>query len=97
MQLPTPENAPCIASKMRPAMTPIRLKFKDQIYECVSVEPYTRVDGSPSGIRTWRTVCAKCGDPFTFTAALFIDPDRFNRRCQAHKRPGNKVRILKAV
>ena len=61
--------------------------YKDQKYLCVSVEPYTRRDGTQTALLLWESQCAECGEPFSFKAP---NRDKFepNRRCQAHRKPG---------
>lgn len=62
-------------------------KYKNQTYQCVEVEPYTRRDGTESVVLVWETACADCGRTFSFTTPnrRWFSP---SRRCQSHRRPG---------
>lgn len=67
-----------------PPIGTVHEKFGQQ-YELVAVRPYTRKDGAPSSLLTWRTNCAKCGESFRITAGLKMRS--LNRRCYEHADP----------
>lgn len=66
-------------------------KFRDQVYKCIGLEPYERIDGSRTMLSLWRSACAECGRPFV--TSLPAKARRFepNRRCREHRRPGVRV------
>ncbi len=51
-----------------------------------------RCNGSLATIITWRSRCTECGAYFTFTTPAASRKFQPNRRCQRHKRPGQRVR-----
>jgi hypothetical protein len=67
------------------------LLIDDQRYELVTTEPYQRADGEWTSVLIWRSACVDCGAPFTFTTSKAV-PRWLNRRCELHKKPGNKVK-----
>ena len=52
----------------------------------------TRRDGSIATILVWESPCATCGEPFTFSTPAAAKKFQPNRRCQKHKRPGQRVK-----
>ncbi len=66
-------------------------KFHDQVYLCIGIEPYTRVDGSTTKLALWRSACAECGRPFICRAPATARRFEPNRRCKAHQQPGVRV------
>lgn len=60
----------------------------------LEVERFTRPrrDGSVSEIIVWQSACPECGTPFTCTTPATATTFKPNRRCQVHKRPGQRVR-----
>lgn len=73
------------------------IEIRGQTYERIGRVPYVKADGSTTRLTVLRSHCAKCGEPFEFTATdENIGRGMVNRRCAEHKRPGVKVRA-KAV
>ena len=70
----------------------MRKTFKGQVY--VEVERFDRErrDGTKAEIIRWHSECAECGQPFTFTTPAKSGKFEPNRRCQTHKRPGQRVK-----
>lgn len=66
--------------------------FNGQRYVPVSLRPYTRKDGRPTLIACWLSHCPTCGEEFTCETPLFASKFQPNRRCQRHKRPGQRVK-----
>jgi hypothetical protein len=69
--------------------------YKDQHYELVGHEPYTRVsDGSKTSLIVWRSVCATCGQPFVTRTPIRAKSFTPGRRCDLHKQPGVRVKVV---
>jgi hypothetical protein len=94
---PDTDTARPTRTKARTAVTTIvarewrKKTFKDQVYVCMGVEPYERLDGTTTKLAVWRSACADCGQLFLVrlpAKARRFDP---NRRCPAHRRPGLPV------
>lgn len=67
--------------------------FRGQTYRLVgSFVRARKRDGSEATILTWQSFCAQCGDSFTITTPAASSKFQPNRRCQVHKRPGQRVR-----
>jgi hypothetical protein len=66
--------------------------FKDQHYELVGSEPYTRVrDGSKTELAVWRSACVTCGQPFMVRTPIRCRGFRPTRRCELHRQRRVKV------
>lgn len=68
------------------------LDHKGQVYTVVASFERNRRDGTKAAILEWRSNCAQCGAPFTFTTPAASSKFEPNRRCQTHKRPGHRVK-----
>lgn len=65
--------------------------YQGQSYAFRGEVPHRRGDGGMTKLSRWFSNCADCGEPFetlTPTHSLKFEP---SRRCQLHKRPGQKV------
>lgn len=51
-----------------------------------------RKDGSLAVVLVWVSQCATCSEEFSFTAPALASKFQPNRRCQKHKRPGQRVK-----
>jgi hypothetical protein len=74
------------ASPQRPLGDVGRVQIaRDQTYQAIGEEPYTRRDGSQTTVIRWRSECMTCGQPFECVTA--INPARFRplRNCPAHR------------
>jgi hypothetical protein len=71
----------------------VRERFlHNQRYVFVGIVPHTRRDGTRTTLLRWRSACPQCDAPFecsTPSEATRFNP---NRRCDEHKRPGQRVR-----
>ena len=71
--------------------------FRGQTYRLVgSFVRARKRDGSEATILIWQSFCAQCGDSFTITTPAASSKFQPNRRCQVHKRPGQRVRRSEA-
>jgi hypothetical protein len=59
------------------------------IYTAAEVTPYTRRDGKPSQVITWRGECAACGQPFEQKASR--RPTNLVVTCPEHR--GQRVKV----
>ena len=66
--------------------------FHGQCYTVTSKFNRTRRDGSEAVILVWEAPCATCGKPFTITTPAAAQKFQPKRRCQKHKRPGQRVK-----
>ena len=66
--------------------------YQGQPYIVASQFERTRRDGTVATILVWQSPCATCGEPFTMTAPAAATNFQPNRRCQKHKRPGQRVK-----
>lgn len=66
--------------------------FKDQRYWVANTFTRDRADGSVAVILVWASRCATCGEQFEFTTPAAASKWHPNRRCKAHKRPGQRVK-----
>ncbi|GGC31242.1 hypothetical protein GCM10011371_18340 [Novosphingobium marinum] len=66
--------------------------FRGQRYEVVEKSERTRRDGTLAIILHWESMCADCGEPFRLTTPAASSKFEPNRRCQKHKRPGQRVK-----
>ena len=66
--------------------------YQGQPYTATRAFERKRVDGSIATIIEWTSPCATCGEPFTMTAPAAASKFQPNRRCQKHKRPGQRVK-----
>ncbi len=64
-----------------------------QIYTVIGEFKRDRRDGSKATILTWVSNCATCGEPFTITTPKASAKFEPNRRCQKHKRPGQRAKV----
>lgn len=55
---------------------------------------YQRPDGSLGVMLVWASQCTDCGEQFEFTAPAASTKFEPNRRCQKHKRPGCRVKVV---
>lgn len=67
-------------------------EYHGQTYKVIGSFERERRDGTIATILTWTSDCASCGEPFTFTTPAKASKFQPNRRCQKHKRPGQRVR-----
>lgn len=51
-----------------------------------------RADGTKAVILVWASRCAACGEHFEFTTPAAATKWQPNRRCDKHKRPGQRVK-----
>lgn len=70
--------------------------FHGQRYVFVRAFDRERRDGTLATILVWRSRCADCGGPFEITTPAVAAKFQPNRRCQRHKRPGQRVRSAEA-
>jgi hypothetical protein len=66
--------------------------FRGQRYVVAGWFKRQRRDGTEAIILRWESRCAECGELFQFTAPVASPTFQPNRRCQKHKRPGQRVR-----
>ena len=66
--------------------------FRGQHYTVTREFDRKRVNGTIATILEWTSPCATCGEPFTMTAPAAAQKFQPNRRCQKHKRPGQRVK-----
>jgi hypothetical protein len=76
---------------VEPSITEARY-FHDQRYVEAGRFERRRRDGTLATIITWVSDCPVCGEPFTTTTPAASTKFQPNRRCQKHKRPGQRVR-----
>lgn len=65
--------------------------YRGQEYRPIYTRPHRRKDGSETVLAIWESDCSTCGEPFTVATPLFSIKFMPNRRCQRHKRPGQRV------
>lgn len=89
---PVPEKSarPIWFSFSAPPAAGTAISYHEQIYNFVGAQPHTRRDGEATTLLVWRSPCARCGDQFEITTPLISSSP--NRRCQACKAPGRKVK-----
>jgi len=63
-----------------------------QQYEFVGPRRHTRRDGTETFLAVWRTTCPQCGESFLCTTPGEASKFEPNRRCQKHKRPGQRAK-----
>lgn len=68
--------------------------FRGQTYRMIGSYARERSDGSEATILSWESRCAECGDSFTITTPERSSKFEPSRRCQRHKRPGQRVRSM---
>lgn len=66
--------------------------YKGQTYTLTGSFQRKRRDGTIATILQWTSPCADCGAPFTITIPARASRFQPNRRCQRHKRPGQRVK-----
>lgn len=66
--------------------------YKGQFYQVVTTSNRVRRDGTMATILHWQSPCAECGEPFLLTTPAASSKFEPNRRCQKHKRPGQRVK-----
>ncbi len=76
-----------------PEWGPARI-FRGQIYERIGFQPHVSRDGEKTTLAVLQSHCAECGARFEVTVGLFTKRFSPNRRCQRHKRPGQRVQRL---
>lgn len=64
-----------------------------QRYVLVRADPHIRLDGVETRLLFWAADCPVCGEPFLAKSGLMVRA--LNRRCQTHKRPGQRVNKAK--
>jgi hypothetical protein len=62
-----------------------------QVYELIAIEVIEDDDGPPVEEFVLRSHCADCGEEFLWRSPGRIGPYP-NRRCEAHRQPGKKVK-----
>ena len=67
-------------------------EFLGQCYTVAGHFERARRDGSMATIVVWQSPCATCGQPFTITTPAASAEFQPNRRCEKHKRPGQRVK-----
>lgn len=65
-----------------------------QRYWVANTATYVRPDGSLGIMLVWASQCPECGARFQFTAPAAASTFRPNRRCQKHKRPGCRPKVV---
>lgn len=70
--------------------------YRGQVYIPIGKRTRERRDGTMAELIVWQSGCAECGAPFEFTTPAKSSKFEPNRRCQKHKRPGQKVREREA-
>jgi hypothetical protein len=65
------------------------LELDGQEYLLIGCEPHQRQDGTMTTLLVWQTHCAQCSVPFMCRSTVRVVS--LNRRCQTHKRPGQRV------
>lgn len=78
----------------RPGADGFRL-HSGQAYWKVGVRDHIRRDGTPTQLALWKSNCAVCGVPFEFWHPALATKFEPNRRCAAHKQPGQRLRVGK--
>lgn len=66
-------------------------EYHGQTYLLIGTRAHQRRDGSLTNLDVWQTKCADCGDTFEFSIPSKAKRFEPNRRCQKHKRPGQRV------
>lgn len=66
--------------------------YKGQAYTVTGTFQRKRKDGTLATILQWTSPCAQCREPFTITTPAASRKFQPNRRCQKHKRPGQRVK-----
>lgn len=72
-------------------MTQLARTYRGQPYQLVETVPHRRRDGTLTTLSQWASICAQCGAPFMTTTPTEAEAFKPNRRCQKHKRPGQRV------
>lgn len=67
-------------------------EYMGQHYEAVGERQHTCRDGSEIKLTVWASLCAQCGELFFCTTAEHAVKFNPNRRCEKHRRPGQRVR-----
>lgn len=70
----------------------IKRTYRGQLYAMTGSFQRERRDGTLATILEWTSPCADCGEPFTITTPAASAKFEPNRRCQKHKRPGQRVK-----
>jgi hypothetical protein len=60
-----------------------RLDASGQLFVATAVEPYTRRDGAPSQLVTWRGHCATCGAPYDVKGSRHAS--HLPKNCEQHR------------
>lgn len=66
--------------------------YDGQTYLLLDVQACTNRSGAKTFLAVWQSMCADCGEPFTFCQSIRrqkFQPNR--RRCDAHRAPGKRV------
>jgi hypothetical protein len=85
--------APTVSRLRRDAMiAPCFQLYKGQHYSLTGTVPHTCRDGRETELEVWRSTCANCGEPFDCMRPAKAKRFEPNRRCQKHKRPGQRVK-----
>jgi hypothetical protein len=63
------------------------LVVNDRRWVVLSVEPYTRRDGSASSLVEWGADCVECGLQFTQKTGGTMMPCTATKRCKEHRKP----------
>jgi hypothetical protein len=66
---------------------------QQQRFECVGLRPHRTRDGRDVQLAVWQAPCADCGAPFQLVTPVRERTVRVDRRrCDAHRRPGSRVK-----
>lgn len=74
-----------------PDLFPEPRNYRGQEYRPFCIRTHRRKDGNETLLAIWESECATCGEPFTVATPMFAAKFTPNRRCQRHKRPGQRV------
>lgn len=76
----------------QPSLGSLR-EYHGQHYVVVARTKRVRRDGTLGTILTWASECEQCGEAFACTTPALAAKFQPNRRCQRHKRPGQRVKV----
>lgn len=80
-----------ISARIQPGS---KFELRGQTYELVKKDPYTRQDGTPTFVLTWKSPCVTCGTHFETTTGLTVR--YMNRNCPQHHASGRKSKRRRA-
>jgi len=73
------------------------INYRGQLYERIGGRPYQCKDGRIVQLAEWRSRCANCSEPFSFSRPANSPRFNPNRRCQKCKRRGVRVKSISRV